>query len=84
MLRKPVVFFESGGYGVSVATPNYDVMPDGRFILLRPRPGAPNPRLGRPVDFELLALDEQQRLPHAQRRQPPLRVGGTQRRSDPG
>jgi len=40
VLQKPVVLFESEGYGISVATPNYDVMPDGRFIMLRPLPGA--------------------------------------------
>jgi uncharacterized protein (TIGR00369 family) len=34
------VLFESEGHGMSVSTPNYDVMPDGRFIMLRPLAGA--------------------------------------------
>ena len=40
VLQKPVVLFESDGYGMSVSTPNYDIMPDGRFVMLRPLAGA--------------------------------------------
>jgi eukaryotic-like serine/threonine-protein kinase len=36
-LDPPAVLFDAAyAYGVGVATPNYDVTPDGRFVMLRP------------------------------------------------
>ena len=40
MLGKPQVLFDQPfeyGRGISIA--NYDVLPDGRFVMLRPEPG---------------------------------------------